>query len=303
MLTDLNTGIFTAVLEPSRIIAATAEILTIRRHQYPGIDLVRFLDALCAVPLKRRMALPESRHATIAQFDSLPEGPITVSRLFECLDAELTENVAVIADPGDALFGAIDLTIHSRSEFIGCAYYASLGFAVPASIGLQLAKPGWRPLVLVGDGAFQMTGLELTTAARYGLTPIVVVLDNKVPVDYRAMPHAIFASPQVVGVGLTEQAAQERGVPHVVATYNYYDTAYGSSRRWPTPCGCAWARTPSRRPSTCIPRFRRWPSGLSVCCPCDGGCCACKHTLMIPPTHPRTVVRTACQWMAEDELP
>ncbi len=179
MLTDLNTGIFTAVLEPSRIIAATAEILTIRRHQYPGIDLVRFLDALCAVPLKRRMALPESRHATIAQFDSLPEGPITVSRLFECLDAELTENVAVIADPGDALFGAIDLTIHSRSEFIGCAYYASLGFAVPASIGLQLAKPGWRPLVLVGDGAFQMTGLELTTAARYGLTPIVVVLDNK----------------------------------------------------------------------------------------------------------------------------
>ena len=43
------------------------------------------------------------------------------------------------------------------------------------------------------------------------------------------MPHAIFASPQVVGVGLTEQAAQERGVPHVVATYNYYDTAYGSS--------------------------------------------------------------------------
>ena len=55
---------------------------------------------------------------------------------------------------------------------------ASLGFAVPASVALQLAKPQWRPLVLVGDGAFQMTGMEITTAARYGLTPIVVVLDN-----------------------------------------------------------------------------------------------------------------------------
>ncbi len=84
----------------------------------------------------------------------------------------------MVADPGDSLFGAIDLTIHSRTEFVACAYYASLGFAVPAAIAMQLAEPDWRPLVLVGDGAFQMTGLELTTAARYGLTPIVIVMDN-----------------------------------------------------------------------------------------------------------------------------
>jgi indolepyruvate decarboxylase len=32
--------------------------------------------------------------------------------------------------------------------------------------------------VLVGDGAFQMTGMELATAARYGLNPIVIVLNN-----------------------------------------------------------------------------------------------------------------------------
>ncbi len=179
MLTDLNTGIFTAHLDPSRIIAATAEGLSIRRHHYAGIDLVQFLDALCAAGLKNRGPLPESWHASVAEFVVANDQPITISRVFDCLDAELTANVAVIADPGDALFGAIDLTIHSRTEFIGCAYYASLGFAVPASIGLQMAEPGWRPLVLVGDGAFQMTGVELATAARYGLTPIVVVLDNQ----------------------------------------------------------------------------------------------------------------------------
>ena len=48
-------------------------------------------------------------------------------------------------------------------------------------------------------------------------------------VDYHAMPHAIFASPQVASVGLTEREAKERDVPHAVATYDYYDTAYGSS--------------------------------------------------------------------------
>ncbi len=38
--------------------------------------------------------------------------------------------------------------------------------------------PHLRPLVLVGDGAFQMTGMELSTALRYGLTPLVIVLNN-----------------------------------------------------------------------------------------------------------------------------
>ena len=53
--------------------------------------------------------------------------------------------------------------------------------------------------------------------------------DSKVPVDYHAMPHAIFASPQVAAVGVTEQEAREAGLPFVSSVYTYYDTAYGSS--------------------------------------------------------------------------
>ena len=84
-----------------------------------------------------------------------------------------------MADVGDALFGAADLFIRERTEFISPAYYTSMGFAVPASIGAQLANPKLRPLVLVGDGAFQMTGMELATVARYKLNPVVVVLNNR----------------------------------------------------------------------------------------------------------------------------
>jgi dihydrolipoamide dehydrogenase len=53
--------------------------------------------------------------------------------------------------------------------------------------------------------------------------------DNKVAADYHAMPHAIFASPQVASVGLTEREAGAQGLPYVSSTYNYSDTAYGSS--------------------------------------------------------------------------
>ncbi|MCC6707182.1 MAG: alpha-keto acid decarboxylase family protein [Gammaproteobacteria bacterium] len=192
MLTDLDTGIFTANLDPARLIAAGAESLSIRRHHFQGIGLATFLDGLCRANLVARGALPPSCHASPDSFEPMGDDAVSIARLFECLDAELSENIAVIADPGDALFGAIDLTIHSRSEFVACAYYASLGFAVPACVALQLAEPQWRPLVLVGDGAFQMTGMELSTAARYGLTPIVVVLDNNGYGTERPMLDGVF---------------------------------------------------------------------------------------------------------------
>jgi indolepyruvate decarboxylase len=54
-----------------------------------------------------------------------------------------------------------------------------MGFAVPASIGVEIANPALRPIVLVGDGAFQMTGTELSTTVRLGLKPIVLVLNNE----------------------------------------------------------------------------------------------------------------------------
>ena len=53
--------------------------------------------------------------------------------------------------------------------------------------------------------------------------------DNKVPVDYHAMPHVIFSSPQVAGVGVTEEEAKDQEMNYTLATYDYYDTAYGSS--------------------------------------------------------------------------
>lgn len=177
MLTDLDTGIFIANLDPAKTIQASASGLIIQHHHYLGIDLATFLDALTSAPLESRSPLPPSCHADAASF-AAEDTAISAEHVFECLDTHLSEDIAAVADPGDSLFGAINLTIHPRTEFAACAYYASLGFAVPAAIAMRLAEPDWQPLVLVGDEAFQMTGLELTTAARYGLTPIVIVIDN-----------------------------------------------------------------------------------------------------------------------------
>ena len=178
-LTDITLGIFTAQLDSQRTIYANSEKLSIRYHTYENVRFKDFMRGLLAAPLRRRKPGKIPLPPPAGTFRARPgETKITIQRLFQRLNDFLDANSMVVCDVGDALFGATDLFIRHRTEFLGPAYYASMGFAVPASIGAQFARPKARPLVLVGDGAFQMTGMELSTAARYGLNPVVIVLNN-----------------------------------------------------------------------------------------------------------------------------
>jgi indolepyruvate decarboxylase len=82
--------------------------------------------------------------------------------------------VPLVSDTGDCLFAAVDVR---SNEIVAPAYYATMGFAVPAALGVQVAT-GRRPLVLVGDGAFQMTGPEISHAPEYRCNPVIVLFNN-----------------------------------------------------------------------------------------------------------------------------
>jgi indolepyruvate decarboxylase len=107
-----------------------------------------------------------------------PDEEIRVSRLIARLNESLDDETVVVADIGDSLFAATELVIRGRTEFLSPAYYTSMGFSVPAALGTQLARPDLRTIVIVGDGAFQMTGQELSSLIRHRFPTIVIVLDN-----------------------------------------------------------------------------------------------------------------------------
>ena len=179
-MTDVNLGIYTAKLERSRCLYATSDRIAVGYSTYEDITFGDFIDGLRSPKLQERgdidlewvMEVPEP-------FKIAPDQPLTMHRLFQQLNLLLRENMTIIPDVGDSLWAAADLRLPERTEFISLAYYTSMGFAIPAAIGAQLGKPTSRPLVVVGDGAFQMTGTELSTTIRYGLNPIVLILNNK----------------------------------------------------------------------------------------------------------------------------
>jgi indolepyruvate decarboxylase len=180
-MTDINLGIYTAHLDPAKCIYVTSEKLRIQHHHFHDVLLSDFVKRLAKAELKPGRKAPPTPERP---FDTEPFVPkrdtkITMKRLYQRINEMLGDNMVVVADVGDALFAASDLTIHQHTEFLAPAYYTSMGFAMPAAVGVQVANRKLRPIVLVGDGAFQMTCMELSTALYLGFNPVVMVLNNK----------------------------------------------------------------------------------------------------------------------------
>lgn len=179
LLTDVDTGIFTAKLDYDSKVIAYSGGVEIGHHLYKKVIFTDFIKAIAERDLNVRFRneYPASIDRAIPPFVPIAKTKTTSKRVFECIQHHLKREHIVIADIGDSLFGSADLILEQVS-YLACAYFGSLGFATPGSIGAQLAEPQRRVIAIVGDGAFQMTSMELSTAVRYHLDPIIIVLNN-----------------------------------------------------------------------------------------------------------------------------
>jgi len=178
-LNDVDTGIYTARLDPQRMVRASQGEIIIRHHRYSHVQLADFMVGLSRRITARKEALPSDTGGATAPGFPEPGRPMSIARLIGRLNDKLSPEMIVVSDVGDCLFAAIELRVHDRTEFLASAFYTTMGFGVPAALGAQVARPDRRALILVGDGAFQMTGTELSTHARLGLAPVVVVFNNR----------------------------------------------------------------------------------------------------------------------------
>jgi indolepyruvate decarboxylase len=178
LLTDMTLTFMPSRFKKRNCVNCAIEGIKIKNHTYTDIQFQEFCEALFKHELPKLECNIKSSVNRDKQTFLPTKNKMTVTRLFEKINSILDENMSVIADVGDCLFGAADLVMHHKSSFIASAFYTSMGNAIPGVLGMLLAQPDKRPIVLVGDGAFQMSCTELSTVVRRGLNPIVVVLNN-----------------------------------------------------------------------------------------------------------------------------
>lgn len=176
LYSDLTSGAFTTALDVSRIVHATDRELLVGWSSYPQVPLWRFLPALLEALRKERTPRSSPRPFRVPAMRPKGRTPLTVEGVMGLVEAALDERHGLIFEPGECLFASVDLAAPAWTMTSG--YYATMGFATPAAVGAGKADPARRPVVLAGDGAFLMTGLEAAIAAFHRVNPIIVIVDN-----------------------------------------------------------------------------------------------------------------------------
>ena len=174
LLSDTNFGISEKKIDLRKTVLACDGSVSLGFHVYPDIPLQELVLAL-------NSKLPDRPQREVTLFD-YPKGLELTDMSVTPTDIATAVNdmfhrygaLPIAADMGDCLFTAMDM---EYTELVAPGYYATMGYGVPSGLGVQAAT-GRRPLILVGDGAFQMTGIELLNCRRYGWNPIVLVFNN-----------------------------------------------------------------------------------------------------------------------------
>ncbi|WP_293267519.1 indolepyruvate/phenylpyruvate decarboxylase [Neptunomonas sp.] len=177
-LTDGNFGISQQKLDFRKVILACDGNVSMGYHIYPEIPLQAFIAELNT----RAHRLETVNNQVVAATHHYPcelpadEQKITPTDIAAAINDLFQQHGAmpIAADMGDCFFTTLDI---KETDLVAPGFYATMGYGVPAGFGVQAAT-GKRPIVLVGDGAFQMTGWELLNARRYGWNPIVIVFNN-----------------------------------------------------------------------------------------------------------------------------
>ena len=180
-ISDISLGVPTGRLPGRHMILANSGRLKISQHVYEHVWIGDVVSSLADRMPPGGLKHPPFINASTAMdvnFQSQAGRALTVDRVMKRINTFIAEDITVIAEAGDSLFAAADLVMHHDVGFIGQAFYLSIGYALPATLGAALADPSRRPLALIGDGAFQMTAQELSSLCRRKTNAIILLMNN-----------------------------------------------------------------------------------------------------------------------------
>lgn len=178
--TDLTTGFFSQRIDTARTVEIRGEHARVGDDDYRPLAMRDALDAVAAEVAARgdRFRADASAAAQAPPRDPDADGPLSQRALWREVAGFLREGDTVLADQGTSFYGMAGERLPHGVVFGGQPLWAAIGFTLPAILGAALARPERRPVLLIGDGAAQLTAAELGTLVRHDVPAIIVVVDN-----------------------------------------------------------------------------------------------------------------------------
>jgi indolepyruvate decarboxylase len=179
--TDLVSGFFSQRINTARTIDIGPHQAVVGGQVFAPLEMRAALRALAALLREREVRsapLPAPVQTATAGAPAR-SAPLTQKSLWDSVAAALTPGNVVLADQGTSFYGMAEHRLPSGVSFIGQPLWASIGYTLPATLGAGLAEPDRRPVLLIGDGAAQLTVAELGSLARENVPAVIVLVNNE----------------------------------------------------------------------------------------------------------------------------
>nr|WP_062341851.1 thiamine pyrophosphate-binding protein [Herbidospora sakaeratensis] len=179
LMHDFNSGAFTADLDPAKVIDIRHHHTRVDGLTYQSVEMKDLLPALVSDLPDRNWPMPGTDLTRMDPVRGSGQDPITAETLYPRWESFLKQGDILVAETGTPSLGMAFARLPKHVTFENQTMWGSIGWATPAAVGAAFAAPDRRVVLITGEGSHQLTVQELSVFGRYGLRPVVFVLNNQ----------------------------------------------------------------------------------------------------------------------------
>jgi indolepyruvate decarboxylase len=176
MLTELNTGLWGAVLDTSGAICIHDSWIRSGTDVYLNVAIEDVLDALIAAVAPRTREPGPA--ADLIELSGAGNDQSSSASFYPRLQRRLRAGDTLVIETGTCMLHLNGMRLPAGVGAEEQGLWGSIGWATPATLGVAMAKTAGRTWLVTGDGSHQLTLNELAVMGRYGIKPVIFVLNN-----------------------------------------------------------------------------------------------------------------------------
>src|SRR5271163_1419874 len=177
MMTDLNSGAFTASLDPARTIEIGRNCTRVGTKSFTSVEMRDILPELTWRVVTHAPA-PVPHAPGLGALVGGADDPISAEALYPRWEKFFALGDTIVAETGTASMGLAFARLPAGASFHNQTLWGSIGWATPAAFGAAAARPDGRVVLVTGEGSHQLTAQEISQFGRRELNPIIFVLNN-----------------------------------------------------------------------------------------------------------------------------
>ncbi len=191
LFTDISTMFFSEQLHHADMITVWPDymecgenlsMLASQSKTYGPVAMSDLLEGLLEeyspVLKKQNSIIPSKAASQEDEKLGAPQEPVTMGSFASRLQQFLKPEDQLIVEAGLCMFPMASLLLPKNVSYFNQALWCSVGWATGALLGVALAHQKRRAILVTGDGAHQCSANELGTMGRYGLKPIIFLLND-----------------------------------------------------------------------------------------------------------------------------